>query len=171
MTPKFFGKSLEVSGGIGNIIRPIFGQNFNPDITPFHWKDPPSSHFLNFEGGLFISTTSFYPKFRFSHFEGGVFSRGVFLVKSCDRFCGQYRPLWKNRILCQKSWFLPNLMNHNMVWNLAGIGLKIEICLGMCSPGSKDTSEYLGCKRLTSRWYFLKHQKNTIFDNFEFSPK
>ena len=53
-----------------------------------------------------------------------------------------------------------------MVCNLAGGGRKFEICLEMCSPGPKDTSEYLGCKRLMSRWYFFKHQKITIFDNF-----
>ena len=48
-------------------------------------KTPPFKPFFEFwRGGLFISTTSLDPKFRFSHFEGGVFSRGVFPANSTD---------------------------------------------------------------------------------------
>ena len=82
------------------------------------------------------------------------------------RFLGQYRPLWKNRIFGQKSPFLPNLKNHNMVWNLAGIGRKIEKCLKMYSTGPQDASKCLECHYTMSTFDFIEVWKIVIFANF-----
>ena len=86
------------------------------------------------------------------------------------RFSGQYRQLWRKSIFWsekyQKSTCAHFVIFYDMKPYFAACGPKSEICFEICSPGPKDTSEYLGCKRLMSRWYFFKHQKITIFDNF-----
>ena len=86
------------------------------------------------------------------------------------RFSGQYRPLWRKSIFRSekypKSPCADFAIFYNMKPHFASCGRKFEICLEMTSLGPKDTSQYLGCKRLMSRWNFFKHQKNTIFDIF-----
>ena len=72
----------------------------------------------------------------------------------------------ENHFLGQKSWFLPNLMNHNMVWNLAGGSPKFEICFEMCSPGPKDTSKSPECHYSMPEFDFIEISKILFFTNF-----
>ena len=57
-----------------------------------------------------------------------------------------------------------------MVCNLAGDGLKFEICLEMCSPGPKDTSKSPECYYSMRKFDFIEISKILFFTYFSALP-
>ena len=134
MTPKFFGKSLEGSGGIGKIIRPISGRSAKISTRTWWWPTSQKSKKCDFFSIFSKWVLDDHCRYQIKLPNHSKTPKMSFFRPYID-FPDNIDHFEENRIWGQKSWFLPNLMNHNMVWNLAGIGWKVQKYLKMYSPG------------------------------------